>query len=447
MSRPIRGHAGAVDPETFADLTADALAHMYDLPYLQTHPLGTLLGARARQRPTEPRGAALHALLLEAIQSLRPTDRAVGSPHGWRTYRYLFLRYVQALSPRDVARGLAISDRQARRVYREAIDALASLLWDRYIAAGAPAAGALIEPAERPDQGAAGDVLRPPQGGTGRGDALLEEEIDRLTRKGQGRTADLAEVVNGLRSILDPLAARYGHCWSGEVPSDLPRVAVERSVLRQILLGILAPLLERTAGPVSLWARAAHEMVEITITAVVGGRPPPADWGSALEERLVVSRRLVEADGGDLSVELSAADVRIRVRVPSARRGSVVVIDDNVDVITVFRRYLEAAGLEVHAAETGMDGFRLVKAVRPGAVTLDVMMAAQDGWETLQLIKNDPETHAIPVIVCTVLREEGLARFLGASEVLPKPVRRADLLAALARCGLPVRAEGPGSSP
>jgi CheY-like chemotaxis protein len=67
------------------------------------------------------------------------------------------------------------------------------------------------------------------------------------------------------------------------------------------------------------------------------------------------------------------------------------------------------------------------------------MMAGQDGWETLQLLKNHPDTHDIPVLICSVLPEHDLARFLGAAELLEKPVTRPALLAALARQGLPVR--------
>ena len=83
--------------------------------------------------------------------------------------------------------------------------------------------------------------------------------------------------------------------------------------------------------------------------------------------------------------------------------------------------------------------------LRPAAIALDVMMAGQDGWETLQQLKNHPQTQAIPVLICSVLREPELARFLGAAALLPKPVTRPELLGALARLGVvPPSAAGPG---
>ena len=118
-----------------------------------------------------------------------------------------------------------------------------------------------------------------------------------------------------------------------------------------------------------------------------------------------------------------------------------LVVDDNPDVEIVFRRYLEGAGCEVVSARNGADGFRLAQETRPAAITLDVMMTALDGWETLQLLKNHPDTRDTPVIICSVLREEELARFLRAAEILPKPVERLALLRALARHGLPILVE------
>lgn len=172
----------------------------------------------------------------------------------------------------------------------------------------------------------------------------------------------------------------------------------------------------------------------------------------ALDPRLAITRRLVEAEGGTLVVGgLDGEVAHVEVRLPTIGRRRIIVIDDNAGVVTLFRRYLESAGFEVVAAESGDEGFRLAKELKPQAITLDVMMASRDGWETLQLLKNDPETQDIPVLVCSVLREEGLARFLGATALLPKPVTRGDLLAALARCGLmaPVgepRSSSPGSA-
>jgi CheY-like chemotaxis protein len=61
------------------------------------------------------------------------------------------------------------------------------------------------------------------------------------------------------------------------------------------------------------------------------------------------------------------------------------------------------------------------------------MMPGMDGWAVLKKLKADPETAAIPVLMCTILRDEAMAYALGAAEFLTKPVDRERLLRVLAR--------------
>jgi CheY-like chemotaxis protein len=433
----------AVDQRSFSDLVADAVAHLYDLPYLQTHLLSDLLvGERGARRATELRGTALQQALLDAIQALKPTSSAPGCSHGWRIYRYLFLRFVQVTPPQDVARDLAISERQSRRVYREAIDALASVLWDRHGEAVSRSETGLdhLDQLLAPSPVVSAPSCR--EGGS-TGDSVLDQEVQHLAAKGQGSSCDVAEVVQGLRSIVEPLASQYGARWILSLAPDLERIAVDRSIARQILLELLVALLDRRPSQLRLSALSDGGVIRIVLDAtspsLTSSAPPRID--QAADARIAISRRLVEAEGGTLAIQQpSSGSERIEIRLPAAARRRVLVIDDNVDVITVFRRYLESAGFDVVAADSGDEGFRLAKELHPQAITLDVMMASRDGWETLQLLKNDPETQDIPVLVCSVLREEGLARFLGAAALLPKPVTRSSLLSALARCGLAVPA-------
>jgi CheY-like chemotaxis protein len=111
----------------------------------------------------------------------------------------------------------------------------------------------------------------------------------------------------------------------------------------------------------------------------------------------------------------------------------VLVIDDNPEVIQLFQRYLGGGAYYVVGATTSQEALRLTREIRPHAITLDVMMPTQDGWEILQNLKNHPATKDIPVIVCSVLREHELALSLGAADFLAKPITQQMLLMALTR--------------
>jgi CheY-like chemotaxis protein len=65
---------------------------------------------------------------------------------------------------------------------------------------------------------------------------------------------------------------------------------------------------------------------------------------------------------------------------------------------------------------------RLVRELRPAAVTLDIMMPDLDGWTVLAAIKGDPELAGIPVILMSIMDQKNRGYALGAADYLVKPV-------------------------
>ena len=110
-----------------------------------------------------------------------------------------------------------------------------------------------------------------------------------------------------------------------------------------------------------------------------------------------------------------------------------LAIEDNEGIVRVFQGYLATYGYVVMGATSGDEALRLAREVSPIAITLDIMMPTQDGWEILQVLKSDPVTRSIPVIICSVLEDPQLARSLGAVAYLQKPISQADLLDVLSR--------------
>src|SRR5439155_8882693 len=69
--------------------------------------------------------------------------------------------------------------------------------------------------------------------------------------------------------------------------------------------------------------------------------------------------------------------------------------------------------------------------LKPAAITLDVMMPGMDGWAVLTVLKADPVTAQIPVIMLTVVDDKSLGFALGAADYLIKPIEWDRLLAVL----------------
>ena len=97
------------------------------------------------------------------------------------------------------------------------------------------------------------------------------------------------------------------------------------------------------------------------------------------------------------------------------------------------RENLAEAGYRVIGAASADEGRRKARELRPFAITLDILMPQQDGWQMLHQMKTDTAIRHIPVIVLSVVDNRELAYRLGAFDCLLKPVDRDLVLATLSR--------------
>jgi DNA-binding response OmpR family regulator len=79
------------------------------------------------------------------------------------------------------------------------------------------------------------------------------------------------------------------------------------------------------------------------------------------------------------------------------------MIDDDREMITLGRLILEREGFEVISALGGIEGLDILKREdKPiDLILLDIMMLGMDGWQVLQIIKNNQDLAHIPVIMLT----------------------------------------------
>ena len=113
-----------------------------------------------------------------------------------------------------------------------------------------------------------------------------------------------------------------------------------------------------------------------------------------------------------------------------------LVIEDDARAATILRLQLESAGLAVVATALAAEGLRLAHERRPDVILLDLMLPGVSGWEALHHLKNDARLAAIPVVILSAAANEAQGLAAGAARVLSKPIRRDDLLQALAEIGV-----------
>ncbi len=113
----------------------------------------------------------------------------------------------------------------------------------------------------------------------------------------------------------------------------------------------------------------------------------------------------------------------------------VLVVDDDVRNIFALSSVLERRGMSVLTAGTGREAIKTIESTPDLAIVLmDIMMPEMDGYETMQVIRQDPSFRRLPIIALTAKAMKGdreKCLEAGASEYLAKPVNTEQLLSAL----------------
>ncbi|MGH7274189.1 MAG: response regulator, partial [Nitrospiria bacterium] len=111
----------------------------------------------------------------------------------------------------------------------------------------------------------------------------------------------------------------------------------------------------------------------------------------------------------------------------------ILVVEDDPRTNQLLTLYFTEAGYQVEQAYDGETALEKAKAMKPFAITLDIMLPKMDGWEVLQRLKAIPETREIPVIIVSIIGNQELGLSLGAADYFTKPIDRLALLESLRR--------------
>ena len=110
----------------------------------------------------------------------------------------------------------------------------------------------------------------------------------------------------------------------------------------------------------------------------------------------------------------------------------VLIADDEPNIVASLEFLMEQAGFEVKLAANGQEALELVASFRPDLVLLDVMMPVKNGYEVCQILKSDPATRAVKVVMLSAKgRDVEVAKGieLGADAYVTKPFSTRDLVA------------------
>ena len=290
-------------------------------------------------------------------------------------------------------------------------------------------------------------------------------------------TFDADEAVRGVADTIRPLLEKNGNALVIEVPDGLGSIHADLTKFRQALLNLMSNASKFTHdGTITI--SAAREPARDGAADSFVIRVKDSGIGMSVEQLarlfrpftqadasttrkyggtglgLMITRRFCEMMGGDVAVESAPGEgSTFTVRLPAVvtvvtrqavdadgdvdpteegeEEGLILVIDDDPVVRDIMSRTLEKEGFRVRQANGGAEGLRLARALRPDAITLDVMMPGMDGWAVLAALKADPDLADTPVVMVTIVDDKNLGYALGAADYLTKPIDRRRLASAL----------------
>lgn len=106
--------------------------------------------------------------------------------------------------------------------------------------------------------------------------------------------------------------------------------------------------------------------------------------------------------------------------------AKILLADDSVLIRKMTTMNLEKIGFSIIQAEDGQQAYELAQKEKPDIILLDAEMPEMDGWETLEALKKNSITAAIPVFMCTGDDSSDYlekAKQLGASGYFVKPLK------------------------
>lgn len=297
---------------------------------------------------------------------------------------------------------------------------------------------------------------------------LINDMLD-ISRIESGRIVlkvqplDVRERIEGAVDTFQAILDQQGRTVHIDVPEDLPKVAGDPDRVGQVLINFISNAIKYSpeGGDVFIRASASDSMVRVEVTDQGIGIDPEDQSrlftqfyrvDSSLTRQiggtglgLSIVKSIIELLGGNVGVTsepgkgstfwftLPIASERL-VRTPALEGplgspgGRILVVDDCEDAANLIATYLSRRGYEVARAFSADEARRLAIDFDPQVITLDVMLEQGAGFGLLEELKADPATKDIPVVVLSIICDEGRSVRCGATGYLEKPIDKERLL-------------------
>ncbi|MEH2220625.1 MAG: PAS domain S-box protein [Nostoc sp.] len=294
----------------------------------------------------------------------------------------------------------------------------------------------------------------------------------------QMQPLDPSELIHWATNSTASLFETNGLQLVSEIESGLPQIVGDRNRLLQVLINLISNAVKFTeSGCVTCRVKQGHDGVCISVIDTGIGIAPEdqpkvfekfRQVGDTLTDKpkgtglgLPICKQIVDHHGGRIWVESEpgkgsvfsfiiptyASDPKTTTNlnldtlvkqlkehvittnpVLNQNRKTILVVDDDANIRELLRQQLENEGYNVREGKDGVDAIHQIKTARPDLILLDVMMPQINGFDVAAVLKNDPQTADIPIIILSIIENKERGYHIGIDRYLTKPINTEKLL-------------------
>jgi DNA-binding response OmpR family regulator len=257
-----------------------------------------------------------------------------------------------------------------------------------------------------------------------------------------------------------------------QIDSDLPEIIGDKDKLIQVIINLISNSVKFTdAG--SITCRLRQEKDELVVSIIdTGIGIAPGDFGAVFEQfkqvggdtltdkpkgtglGLPICKEIVEHLGGriwleselgkgssfsfalpihkktvtDRPIHLNDLVRQLKEQVAHSKlniigqTANILIVDDDESIRSLLQQELGDAGYNIDEASNGKEALERVRTNRPDLIILDIMMPEMNGFDVAAVLKNDPQTMDIPIIVLSVVQDKARGFRIGVDRYLTKPI-------------------------